>query len=152
MTNASLISNRIKVLALDLEGTLIASASNPIPRPGLYEFLQWCKSRFKRIVIYTSVEEDKFRSTANKLVENKYVPPWFKDVDYIEWDFMIKDLYNIEGITPEQAIIVDDAEIFIYNNQKSQWIEIKPFDYPYPADDQELSRVVNIIERNYLLS
>lgn len=152
MTNALLISNGIKVLALDLEGTLIASASNPIPRPRLYEFLQWCKSHFKRIVIYTSVEEDKFRATANNLVENKFVPSWFKNVEYIEWDFMIKDLYNIEGITPEQAIIVDDAEIFIYNNQKSQWIEIKPFDYPYPADDQELLRVAGIIKRNYLLS
>jgi hypothetical protein len=58
------------------------------------------------------------------------VPPWFKDMDYIEWDGMLKDLYNIDGIAPEQAILVDDAEIFILENQKSQWIEIKQDD-PY---------------------
>jgi hypothetical protein len=150
MTKTSLTSSTIKVLALDLEGTLIASASNPIPRPGLYEFLEWCKSRFKRIVIYTCVEEKKFRFLAGELVKNKFVPSWFEYIDYIEWDLMIKDLYNIDGITPKQAIIIDDAEIFIYDDQKSQWIEIKPFEFPYPSDDSEFSRVSNIIERDYL--
>jgi hypothetical protein len=130
MTNTLLTNSVLKVLALDLEGTLIASALNPIPRPGLYQFLEWCKSRFKRIVIYTSVEENKFRSVAGILVKNNMVPPWFKDMDYIEWDGMLKDLYNIDGIAPEQAILVDDAEIFILENQKSQWIEIKQDD-PY---------------------
>lgn len=148
--NNTKTSSTIKVLALDLEGTLIASASNLIPRPGLYEFLKWCKSHFKHIVIYTCIEENTFRSIASNLVINKSVPPWFKEIEYIEWDGMIKDLYNIDGITPEQAVLVDDAEIFISNNQKSQWIEIKPFEFPYPADDDELSRVANIIERNYL--
>lgn len=152
MTITSSIGSTIKVLALDLEGTLIASISKPFPRPRLYEFLEWCRSRFEHIVIYTCVDENKFRSVISKLVQNKSVPAWFKEITYVEWDGMIKDLWNIDGITPKQAIIVDDAEIFIPNDQKSQWIEIKTFDFPYPADDNELSRVQNIIERNYLKS
>jgi NLI interacting factor-like phosphatase len=150
MTKVSLTSSTIKVLALDFEGTLIANSSNLIPRPGLYEFLEWCKSKFESIAIYTCVEENKFRSIAGNLVQNKSVPPWFKDIGYIEWDGMIKDLYNIDGITPKQAILVDDAEIFILEAQKPQWIKIKTFDLPYPVDDNELLKVANIIEKNYL--
>jgi hypothetical protein len=144
-------SHTIKVLALDLEGTLIANISNPVPRPGLYTFLEWCKSRFERIVIYTCVDENKFRSIAGNLIKNKSAPPWFKDIDYIEWDGMLKDLYNIDGITPKQAIIVDDAEIFILDNQKSQWIKIITFDSPYPADDDELSKVAKTIGKEFIV-
>jgi hypothetical protein len=32
----------IKVIALDLEGTLISNARRQIPRPGLYQFLEAC--------------------------------------------------------------------------------------------------------------
>jgi hypothetical protein len=150
MTKALSTGSKIKVLALDLEGTLIASAHNLTPRPGLYEFLEWCKPRFKRIVIYTCVDENRFRVIADRLVKNELVPHWFKNISYIEWDGMIKDLCNIDGITPRQAILVDDAEIFISDSQKSQWIEIKKFEFPYPADDSELLRVADIIERDYL--
>jgi hypothetical protein len=139
----------IKIIALDLEGTLIASANNPVPRPGLYQFLQWCKKNFKQVVIYTCVDEPIFRSIANKLVINEAVPSWFREIKYVEWDGMIKDLYNIDGIEPEQAIIVDDMEIFISENQKSQWIEIKTFDFPYPEDDNEFIRVANAIREKF---
>lgn len=66
----------------------------------------------------------------------------------ITYDISIID--NIDDITSEQAIIIDDAAIFISDDQKSQWIEIKPFEFPYPAEDNELSRVANIIAKYYL--
>ena len=52
---------RIKVLALDLEYTLITSAVTQWPRPGLYEFLEAVKTMFDRVVIYTAVAESLFR-------------------------------------------------------------------------------------------
>ena len=149
MEEISQAGTKRKVIALDLEGTLIASASNCRPRPGLYSFLEWCKSHFNQVVIYTCVDEVEFRLIADSLAENNLAPAWFKYIAYIEWDGMIKDLYNIEGIKPQQAIIVDDAEIFISDAQKEQWVEIKPFDYPYAAGDDEFARVMDVIENKY---
>jgi len=40
-------------------------------------------------------------------------------------------------------------EIFISENQKSQWIEIKTFDFPYPEDDNEFIRVANAIREKF---
>jgi hypothetical protein len=40
------MEKRIKVLALDLEGTLISNAMSQIPRPGLYDFLEKVNNLF----------------------------------------------------------------------------------------------------------
>ncbi len=74
----------IKVLALDLEGTLISNAMSQIPRPRLYTFLTEVKQMFPRIVIFTAVKEDKFRDIANMLGNEGSVPKWFATIDYIE--------------------------------------------------------------------
>jgi len=58
----------MKVIALDLEGTLISNAVSQIARPGLFDFLEECRKLFPRIVIFTSVNEERFRSIANLLI------------------------------------------------------------------------------------
>ena len=45
------------VLALDLERTLIDSAITGRPRPGLADFLAFCDDYFRRVVIFTTVNE-----------------------------------------------------------------------------------------------
>jgi hypothetical protein len=45
----------IRVLALDLEHTLISDAARADPRPGLAEFLTFCHERFERIVLFDAV-------------------------------------------------------------------------------------------------
>jgi hypothetical protein len=52
-------SNKYKVLALDLEGTLISNAVSIFPRPGLYNFLEFCHDTFDKIVLFTSVSEER---------------------------------------------------------------------------------------------
>ena len=47
----------IKVLALDLERTLISDAMNREPRPGLFSFLQFCVQHFERVILFTSVSK-----------------------------------------------------------------------------------------------
>ncbi len=47
----------IKVIALDLERTLISDALNREPRPGLFEFLDFCVQHFERVVLFTSVNK-----------------------------------------------------------------------------------------------
>ena len=74
---------KVKVLALDLEGTLISNAVSQIARPGLFDFLEDCRELFPRIVIFTSVNEERFRAIANLLTTEGYAPNWFADIEYI---------------------------------------------------------------------
>jgi hypothetical protein len=61
-------------IALDLEGTLISNAVSQFPRPGLFTFLEYCHQNFvgiasrfeNRLVIFTAVNEVRFRSIARK--------------------------------------------------------------------------------------
>jgi|GEM_PF-1263449 len=118
----------IKVLALDLEGTLISSAVSQIPRPGLFDFLQWCHDTFERVVMYTSVNEGKFREIAHTLVQSHDAPEWLVDIEYIHWYGSTKDLRFIPNMFPEQVILLDDCEMVINSDETSQWLPIKCFD------------------------
>jgi NLI interacting factor-like phosphatase len=51
-------------IALDLEGTLIYNAVSQFSRPGLFTFLEYCHQNFNRLVIFTAVDEVRFRSLA----------------------------------------------------------------------------------------
>ena len=46
---------KVKVLALELEGTLISNAVSQIAWPGLFDFLEDCRKLFPRIVIRTQM-------------------------------------------------------------------------------------------------
>ncbi len=64
-------------IALDLEGTLISNAVSQFPRPGLLTFLEYCHQNFvgvasrfdTRLVIFTAVNEVRFRSISRTLDE-----------------------------------------------------------------------------------
>jgi NLI interacting factor-like phosphatase len=64
-------------IALDLEGTLISNAVSQFPRPGLLTFLEYCHQNFGRLVIFTAVNEVRFRSIARTLAEAQDVPACF---------------------------------------------------------------------------
>jgi hypothetical protein len=87
---------KVKVLALDLEGTLISNAVSQIARPGLYDFLEDCRELFPRIVIFTSVNEERFRTIANLLTTEGYAPNWFADIEYITWTGETKNLNFVD--------------------------------------------------------
>jgi len=133
----------LKVIALDLEGTLISNAMSQITRPDLFEFLEKCKSICDRIVIYTAVSEERFRNIANLLVAEKTVPSWFSDIEYIEWDRVTKNLLFIPNIQSiEDAVLIDDYQAYVHPGQESRWIEIKQFEHPYLDTDKELKSVL----------
>ena len=48
---------RPKILALDLEGTLISNAVSQIARPGLRPFLDEVRGQFDQLVVFTTVPE-----------------------------------------------------------------------------------------------
>jgi hypothetical protein len=138
----------IEIIALDLEGTLISNAMSQIPRPGLYKFLEGCKSICERMVIFTTVKEDRFRNIANLLVEEKYAPEWFGTLEYITWEGKTKDLSFIPRGQVEKTVLVDDFYIYVHPGQEIQWLEVKQFAHPYSEIDRELeSTLVELKKR-----
>ena len=137
----------LNVLALDLEGTLISNAMSQIPRPGLFAFLSRCRELFPRVVMFTTVKEERFRDIARLLVQEQVAPAWFADIEFIQWQGETKDLNFIPGAQPEQALLVDDFEKYVYPGQESQWLQIDYFDYPYEADDVGLAKMLDQLER-----
>jgi hypothetical protein len=71
----------MKVIALDLEGTLISNAMSQIPRPGLREFLDTCAQMCPRVVMFTAISEPRFRNIARTLVGEGSAPDWFAVMD-----------------------------------------------------------------------
>jgi hypothetical protein len=144
-------------IALDLEGILISNAVSQFPRHGLFRFLEYCHqnfvgvaSRFEtRLVIFTAVDEVRFRSIARTLAEAQDVPAWFVDLEYINWHGTYKDLSFISqgtidsfGTLRERTILIDDRIEYIHPDQKDRWLEIPGYEYPYPDDDRELDLVM----------
>jgi hypothetical protein len=138
--------SRLDVIALDLEGTLLSNAVSQIPRPGLYEFLEFCRHVVPTLVIYTSVPETKVREVVRNLVAEGSAPAWFQDVTCVDWTGSIKDLRMIKDVPVERALLIDDHEAYVAPDQRGQWLPIATYAAPYPADDRELYRVRQILE------
>jgi len=138
---------KASILALDLEGTLISNAVSQIPRPGLYEFLSRCKELFPRVVIFTTVNETKFREIAALMVTEGTAPKWFADVEYVHWHGNTKNLQFVSESKIEEILLIDDFEQYVHQGQESQWIQIEQFDYPYPETDVGFAEVIETLER-----
>jgi NLI interacting factor-like phosphatase len=129
-------------IALDLEGTLISNAVSQFPRPGLFTFLEYCHQKFDRLVIFTAVNEVRFRSIARTLAEAGDVPDWFVNLEYINWSGTYKNLSFIPHTAIDRTILIDDRIEYIHPDQKDRWLEIPGYEYPYPDDDRELDKMM----------
>jgi len=135
----------MKVIALDLEGTLISNAVSQIPRPWLYEFLISCESITEKIVIFTAVSEPIFRSIAKFLVEENFAPQWFEKIEYVLWEGKTKNLNFVDPCLIERVVLVDDFKDYIHVGQEESWVQIDTFASPYDENDVELWRVYKIL-------
>lgn len=134
------------VLALDLEGTLISSAVSQFPRPHLFSFLERCQTLFSRIVMFTTVNEPRFRQIAQTLADEHTVPAWFPQIEYVHWDGATKDLSFIPGCDVEDAWLVDDIAAYVHPGQHVQWVQVEPFEPPFDQSDTGLTKVLLEIE------
>jgi len=134
-----------RVLALDLEGTLISNAVSCFPRPGLHAFLEFCRRHFDRVVIYTAVGEERGRRILDALAAEGSAPAWVRDIEFVRWSGPYKDLGCIRDAAPGRALLVDDLESYVHPDQCDRWIAIAQFAAPYPADDAELARVADVL-------
>ena len=133
---------RFAVLALDLEGTLISNAMSQIPRPGLFAFLERCRALFPRVVMFTTVKEERFRKIATLLVAEGVAPAWFADIEYVTWAGKTKDVACIPGADVRETLLVDDFEVYVHPGQESQWVQVDYFDPPYDEQDTGLAKVL----------
>jgi hypothetical protein len=140
-----------KVLALDLEGTLIEHSRSNAPRPGLYNFLEYCRSKFPRIVMMTAVDRRTFEESREYLLLEGFVPNWFSTIEYIEYHNKpesnyghFKDLRCIPFCDEDDAILIEDMEWFIRESQKDRWIPIKP--YWGQKDDDEFEKIKKYLD------
>jgi hypothetical protein len=134
------------VLALDLEATLISSAVSQFPRPLLFEFLQRCQELFPRIVMFTAIQETRFRQIAMTLVNEGSAPDWFEQLEYVAWTGTTKDLRFIPGCTTEDALLVDDLAGYVHPGQEERWVRVEPFQPPFDASDRGLTKVLRELE------
>ena len=137
--NDHLMSDRPRVLALDLEGTLISNAISQIPRPGLRAFLEWAAATFERLVLFTAVRPSRACAILQLLAAEGAAPPWLATLEIIDWSGTRKDLRHVPHIDHwRQVWLLDDIERYVVPDQRECWIPILPFDSPYPDDDAGL--------------
>lgn len=135
------------VLALDLEATLISSAVSQFPRPFLAEFLVRCQELFPRIVMFTTIDEERFRRVAQTLVDEGLAPSWFQQLECVAWTGPTKDLAFVPGCAVEDVLLVDDLAAYIHPGQESRWVQVEPFEPPFHGTDRGLTRVLEELEK-----
>jgi len=141
---------RPTVVALDLERTLIDDALSGRPRPGLFEFAEFCHERFERVVLFTTVEDTDAREVLMALADSGAVPTDFlASLEYVAWSGEFKDIAFVPDAAPEHVVFVDDDGGWVRPDQREQWIEVMPWDGD-PAD-RELVRVRIELERRLSL-
>jgi hypothetical protein len=134
----------VKVLALDLEHTLIDDALSGRPRPGLLGFLAFCQSHFARVVLFTTVEEVDAREVMGELERGGHLPQGLlARLEYVAWGGEYKDLGFVPGAAAADVLLVDDDGGWMRPDQRGQWIPVAPW---HGGADEELSRVRLVLE------
>jgi hypothetical protein len=129
----------VKVLALDLEGTLIDNSLSGRPRPGLSHFLAFCHSRFGRVAILSTVEEGDAREVLADLADRRHVPPeLLARLELVKCSGEYKDLAFVPDVTSAEVLLVDDDAGRVRPDQRGQWVAIAGWD---GGPDGELSRI-----------
>jgi hypothetical protein len=136
---------RVKVIALDLEGTLIDNALSGRPRPGLYKFLDFCNEQFSRVAVFTTVEETDAREVLSDLAESGHIPSeLFASLEYVEWCGEYKDLAFLTDTVLGDVLLVDDDAGWIRPDQRERWVQIATWD---DGPDRELIRIRSVLEK-----
>jgi hypothetical protein len=134
----------VRVLALDLERTLIDDALSARPRPGLLGFLAFCHERFERVALFTTVEEADARAVLRDLARRGHLPPGMLErLEYVGWSGKYKDLGLVPGAVPEAVLLVDDDGGWVRPDQRDRWVAIAGWD---GGPDRELERVRSVLE------
>jgi hypothetical protein len=138
------VSLNVRVLALDLEHTLIDESLSARPRPGLLEFLTFCDERFGRVAIFTTMEESDAREVLEGLGRAGHLPPGLLSrLEYVAWSGEYKDLGFVPDAAIEEILLVDDDVGWVRPHQRERWIRIEAWN---GGSDIELRRMRAVLE------
>jgi hypothetical protein len=133
------------IVALDLEGTLLSNAISAFPRPGLFDFLEFCGRYFQKTVIYTSVPRDKASAILQLLVSEGSAPAWGATVEIFTCER--GEMKDLQRVCPrvDEVLLADDQEGYVLPEQRCQWVPVQEFLPPFTQEDDELERVKAVI-------
>jgi hypothetical protein len=136
----------VRILALDLERTLISDALHAEPRPGLRAFLTFSADRFERVVLFTCVEQADAWEVLEQLSRSGEVPRNLLDrLEYVAWSGEYKDLNFIPDAVPGEVLLVDDDPGWVRPDQRDRWIAITAWE---GGADAELQRIESLLEQH----
>lgn len=126
-----------KILALDLEGTLISNAVSQFPRPGLRDFVETCLAFYDKVVLFTFVKEELSRPILLALEKDGYLPENFAAiVGIIRPDGSRKDL-RLVAKNPRAALLIDDDDVAMPGQEK-RVLRIPQFMPPFDHSDDRV--------------
>lgn len=142
----------LRCIALDLEGTLLTTAYDPLPRPYLREFAEWCLETFDRVFIYTAVQENTAQVIIARFVRAGVLPPDFPQrTEMVIWPRgaggIRKDLRHLR-LPLHWVVLLDDMPEWVVESQRHRWVQIVPFAKPI-AGDEELNNIRPEILRHF---
>lgn len=144
------------LLVLDMDGCLIGSVGKePIPRPGLYEFLKFAFEYFD-VAIWTAANEQWFNTVRTRIFDSilfelgqNFV--FVRHKDHTLWDNYksIKPLIQVWDMyisyNEDNTLMVDDIEYNFRHNTKNG-ILIPAYDNHYfQPDDNEMFHLKNLL-------
>lgn len=134
------------VVALDLEGTLISNATSAFPRPGLKLFIESVLKMADRVVMFTTVPEDRARKLLQIIESEGSLPAGFAAaVKFVPYSGKTKDLSALGEPASATVLLVDDQPVMVHPGQEANWIPIAEFMSPFDQEDHELKRVAEVI-------
>lgn len=133
----------LRVLALDLERTLIDDALSGRPRPGLHAFLTFCLEQFERVALFTCVEEADAREVLEALARSGHVPEdCLQRLEFVAWHGDHKDLRFIAGVRPDEVLLLDDDAGWVHPDQRTRWLAVAGW---FGDEDTELERLQRML-------
>lgn len=137
MAGEEVVVVRRRVVALDLEGTLVSNAVSVFPRPHLDVFLGELDVLADEVVLFTSVSTVRARAVLELLAGEGVVPGWFASVRILG-GAPVKDLSRVADLSSAVVVLVDDQAGVVVAGQEARWVPVVAFDAPYSADDRGL--------------
>ncbi|MEZ5138600.1 MAG: NADAR family protein [Acidimicrobiales bacterium] len=123
------------VLALDLEGTILSSAVSCFVRPRAFELLEWARTRFADVVVFTTVPEPAARRALLDVVGLEELPPWLLDCRVLHAPGGAKDLRRVADLDQMDVVLLDDQPTATVPGQERHWVPVAPWNDPTSPDD-----------------
>ncbi len=118
-----------RAVTLDVEGTLVPSYRAVHYRPGLRQFLEFCRAAFDRLFIYSLLSQDEVREVfAGLALEGVVDDSFLQQYEYVDWprgaDGSLKDLRRCRVPLNANALI-DDMRAWVPEDQSHRWVEVR---------------------------